>query len=75
MMKKNLYEILNEFRLSFISPDLSIVDEVFVEIFHEVDVEIWPWTIKTEQQFKRMKMLNIQAVVTDIPQIVNDLSL
>ena len=67
-MKQHFFSICSALRLLFISPDIGIVNEDFVAVFHEIEIQLWPWTIKTEAQFQNMKQLQIQTVITDIPQ-------
>lgn len=65
----SLGQYCHELYLSFVSPDITILDDAFLVYFKKIGVEVWPWTIKTQQQLDRMIKSNVQVLVTDIPDI------
>ena len=58
-----------ELYLSFVSPDITILNDALLAYFKKIGVEVWPQTIKTQQQLDRMIKSNVQVLVTDIPDI------
>ena len=59
----------NELSLQFLSPDISIVDPVFILGAQNIGMEVWPWTVRTKKDLKRMALLDIKTIVSDIPNI------
>ena len=63
----------HELYLSFVSLDISILDDDFLLHAKKLAIEVWPWTIKTKQQLDRMISYNVQLVVTDIPDVASEI--
>jgi glycerophosphoryl diester phosphodiesterase len=54
------------------SPNHSLVDETLVEQCHDKGMKIIPWTVNDAKQFKKLKKLGIDGVITDYPDIIKD---
>lgn len=54
------------------SPNHTLVDEDLVKQCHDKGMKIIPWTVNDVKQFKKLKKLNIDGVITDYPDLIKD---
>lgn len=51
----------------YYSPNHTLVDEKLVKQCHDKGMKIIPWTVNDPKQFKKLKKLGIDGVITDYP--------
>ena len=54
------------------SPNHTLVDEEMVKQCHDKGMKIIPWTVNDAKQFKKLKNLGIDGVITDYPDMIKD---
>src|SRR6187402_3704418 len=54
------------------SPNHTLVDEKLVKQCHDKGMKIIPWTVNDTKQFKKLKKLGIDGVITDYPDKIKD---
>ena len=54
------------------SPNHTLVDEELVKQCHDKGMKIVPWTVNEVKQFKKLKKLGIDGVITDYPDMIKD---
>ena len=54
------------------SPNHTLVDEELVKQCHDKGMKIVPWTVNDVKQFKKLKKLGIDGVITDYPDMIKD---
>ena len=54
------------------SPNYTLVDEELVKQCHDKGMKIIPWTVNDVKQFKKLKKLGIDGVITDYPNMIKD---
>lgn len=54
------------------SPNHTLVDEDLVKQCHDKGMKIIPWTVNDVKQFKKLKKLGIDGVITDYPDLIKD---
>ena len=56
----------------YYSPNHTLVDEKLVKQCHDKGMKIIPWTVNDEKQFKKLKKLGIDGVITDYPDKIKN---
>ena len=56
----------------YYSPNHTLVDEKLVKQCHDKGIKIIPWTVNDEKQFKKLKKLGIDGVITDYPDKIKN---
>ena len=64
-MKKNLNEL--GFTPDIYSPNYLLVNKKLVTQAHQKGMKIIPWTVNKESDFKKMKDLGVDGIITDYP--------
>lgn len=63
---------------SFLIPeyqgDLQIISQRFVNQLHGRNVRLYPWTINSEEQMRRMIDYGVDGIITDYPSLALELS-
>ena len=54
------------------SPNHTLVDEDLVKKCHNKGMKIIPWTVNDIKQFKKLRKLGIDGVITDYPDLIKD---
>src|SRR6187402_1078137 len=54
------------------SPNHNLVDEDLVKQCHDKGMKVIPWTVNDVKQFKKLKKLGIDGVITDYPDKIKD---
>ena len=54
------------------SPNHTLVDDKLVKQCHDKGMKIIPWTVNDTKQFKKLKKLGIDGVITDYPDKIKD---
>lgn len=54
------------------SPNHTLVDEELVKQCHDKGMKIIPWTVNDVKQFKKLKKLGIDGIITDYPDLIKD---
>ena len=53
-----------------INPDQKTLTKTNVRLIKEAGFKIYPWTVNTPEDIKRMKGLNVDGIITDYPERV-----
>jgi glycerophosphoryl diester phosphodiesterase len=53
-------------------PNHNLVDAELVKQCHDKGMKIIPWTVNDVKQFKKLKKLGIDGVITDYPDVIKD---
>lgn len=61
------------FKPTYYSPYYVLVGKGLVDRCHEAGVKIIPWTVNSVKDFKYLLNLGVDGVVTDFPNIINQL--
>ena len=56
----------------YYSPNHTLVDEKLIKQCHDKGMKIIPWTVNDEKQFKKLKKLGIDGVITDYPDKIKN---
>ena len=56
----------------YYSPNHTLVDEKLVKQCHDKGMKMIPWTVNDEKQFKKLKKLGIDGVITDYPDKIKN---
>ncbi len=56
-----------------INPLFLLLRKKHVDWAHKNGIEIHPWTVNREKWIKRMRKLNVDAIITDKPKLVQEL--
>jgi glycerophosphoryl diester phosphodiesterase len=56
----------------YYSPNHTLVDDKLVKQCHDKGMKIIPWTVNDTKQFKKLKKLGIDGVITDYPDKIKD---
>jgi glycerophosphoryl diester phosphodiesterase len=56
----------------YYSPNHTLVDDKLVKQCHDKGMKIVPWTVNDPKQFKKLKKLGIDGVITDFPDKIKD---
>jgi glycerophosphoryl diester phosphodiesterase len=56
----------------YYSPNHTLVDDKVVKQCHDKGMKIIPWTVNDPKQFKKLKKLGIDGVITDYPDKIKD---
>jgi glycerophosphoryl diester phosphodiesterase len=54
------------------SPNHTLVDDDLVKQCHDKGMKIIPWTVNDVKQFKKLRKLGIDGVITDYPDLIKD---
>jgi len=54
----------------YYSPNFDLVDEKLVKQCHDKGMKIIPWTVNDEKQFKRLKKMGVDGIITDYPDVI-----
>jgi glycerophosphoryl diester phosphodiesterase len=60
------------FKPSTYSPHYKLVTPELVKKCHDAGVKIIPWTINNLEDFKRIKALGVDGIITDYPNLANE---
>jgi glycerophosphoryl diester phosphodiesterase len=66
-----LRALQSELSLHFLSPEIVLVSEQLMSCTQEIGLEVWPWTIRTIEDMRKMQQLGIRTIVTDIPNVLS----
>ena len=66
---KWLEELVVQLEPRFVSLELSAVTHDVVQLIGSLGLEIWPWTVCNKEHATQMMMLNVDAIVTDVPEL------
>jgi glycerophosphoryl diester phosphodiesterase len=61
------------FTPAFYNPHFSLVNDEMVGKCHEKNILVAPWTVNDPQQMKKLKDLKVDGIITDYPDLLNDL--
>jgi glycerophosphoryl diester phosphodiesterase len=56
----------------YYSPNHTLVDEDLVKQCHDKGMKIIPWTVNDVKQFKKLRKMGIDGVITDYPDVIKD---
>jgi len=56
----------------YYSPNHTLVDEELVKQCHDKGMKIIPWTVNDVKQFKKLRKMGIDGVITDYPDTIKD---
>lgn len=65
----NVVRLAKEARAEWLHPEYHFVDEIMVREAHKEGIGINVWTVDDEDDMKKMIELNVDGVITDIPDI------
>jgi glycerophosphoryl diester phosphodiesterase len=54
------------------SPNHTLVDDDLVKQCHNKGMKIIPWTVNEVKQFKKLRKMGIDGVITDYPDLIKD---
>lgn len=57
------------------SPHFSLVTAALVEACHQKGMRVIPWTANTIEEMKRLKVLKVDGIITDFPDLFEQLEL
>lgn len=66
-----LRALQSELFLHFLSPEIVLVSEQLMSCTQEIGLEVWPWTIRTVDDMRKMQQLGVPTIVTDIPNVLS----
>jgi glycerophosphoryl diester phosphodiesterase len=69
--KRSLNEQLKAlgFTPSIYSPEYSLVTEALIKTCHELGIKIIPWTVNTKQEIERLKLMGVDGIISDYPNL------
>lgn len=53
-----------------LSPEYKLVDKNLVEKCHDANVKIIPWTANTKEDISKLKLLNVDGIISDYPNLL-----
>lgn len=68
MLTKKRLEMVAEYA-SGIGVDKSVVTEELVELAHEVELHVHPFTVNEEKEIRRMIEIGVDGIFTDVPDV------
>ncbi len=73
--KRTLAQQLDElgYTPEMYSPHYSLVTAELVAACHQRNIRIIPWTVNTLDEMKRLKALGVDGIITDYPDLFDDL--
>ena len=73
----SLYKIDSAIRLSkelnaiSLNPNNKFLTNEIVKKIHSNDIKVYPYTINAPENIKRMKLMGVDAIITDYPERIN----
>ena len=73
----SLYKIDNAIKLAkeinavALNPDNKFITNQIVKKIHSNNIKVYPYTINTPANIKRMKSMGVDAIITDFPERIN----
>lgn len=58
------------FNPSILSPEYKLVDKNLVQKCHDANVKIIPWTANTKEDISKLKLLNVDGIISDYPNLL-----
>ena len=52
-------------------PDNEFLTKKIVKKIHSHDIKVYPYTINSIDDVKRMKLMGVDAIITDYPERIN----
>lgn len=70
---EDILGVLKEYKADAINPFFVMVNEEFVKTIHDAGYQIYPWTVDDEDMMQYLIELNVDGIITDVPEILIDI--
>lgn len=69
--KRNLQEQVEAlgFTPTIYSPEYSLVNAALIKNCHDKAIKIIPWTVNTKEEIKQLRLLGVDGIITDYPNL------
>jgi len=55
-----------------LNPNNKFITNQIVKKIHSNNIKVYPYTINTPMNIKRMKSMGVDAIITDFPERINN---
>ena len=59
------------FKPTIYSPNMKLVTSELVKDSHKLGLKVIPWTVNDEQEISRLKLLGVDGIITDYPNLTS----
>jgi glycerophosphoryl diester phosphodiesterase len=56
----------------YYSPNFDMVDDKLIKQCHDNGMKIIPWTVNDEKQFRKLKKMGVDGIITDFPDVIRN---
>ena len=67
----NAIELAKEIKAVALNPDNKFITKKIVNKIQSNNIRVFPYTINTSSNIKRMKLMGVDAIITDYPERIN----
>ena len=67
----NAIELAQEIKAIALNPDNKFITKKIVNKIQSNNIKVFPYTINTPKNIKRMKLMGVDAIITDYPERIN----
>ena len=64
-------KLAKEINAFALNPDNEFLTKKIVKKIHSHDIKVYPYTINSLDNVKRMKLMGVDAIITDYPERIN----